>query len=200
MLSTFRYMCARWRHFLLPPRYPRTNKRLIHLGCGSIDARGYINVDIRRRPHIHHVHDVTKLEMFSDGFADLIYACHVLEHLSFRELLTVLKEWRRVLKCGGILRVSVPDFDRILNIYADYRTIDAVIPMLLGNQDYEFNYHKSIFNAAYLERLLKQAGFREVRMWQPGQVEHYDFVDWASQEIEFGDKSYPISLNVEAIK
>jgi predicted SAM-dependent methyltransferase len=203
ILDRMRIRYARWKHRLAPRAYPREpgGRRLVHLGCGAIDGPGFINVDVRHAPHIHHVHVVERLPMFTEGFADLVYACHVLEHVSFRQQQEVLGEWRRVLKPSGVLRLSVPDFDLLLRIYhACADDVDAVMPMLLGHQDYPSNYHFTVFNRRSLEVALARAGFREVRAWDPGRVEHHAFDDWASRSIEIGGTSFAVSLNLEAVK
>ncbi len=85
--------------------------------------------------------------MFPDEYADLIYASHVLEHISHNEVLKVLKEWYRVLKKGGILRLSVPDFDKLIDVYlTEEKDIRAIIGPLMGGQDNPYNFHKSVFN------------------------------------------------------
>ena len=49
--------------------------------------------------------------------ADLIYHSHLLEHLDQEEGEVLIKECFRVLKQGGILRVVVPDLERICRDY-----------------------------------------------------------------------------------
>lgn len=44
-----------------------------------------------------------------DGTVDAIHARHVLQHFSHRQAPAVLKEWARVLRIGGSLRVAVPE-------------------------------------------------------------------------------------------
>jgi len=173
---------------------------LIHLGCGDICVPGFINVDMLPAPHVHYVHDVTDLSMFSDDFADMVYACHVLEHIGKSRVKQTVWEWRRVLKPNGILRLSVPDFDKILTIY-EYsgRDIEVINRPLMGQKN-EFNNHETVFNYAYLARLLEDVGFRDVKEWAPDEVEHHDFEDWSSGRIKVGTKFFQVSLNVEAVK
>lgn len=195
------YACV--KRLAFPRPYPRNagGRACIHLGCGAIDSPEFINVDIARAPHIHHVRDVRDLSVFRDEFADIVYACHVLEHISFRETRQVLAEWRRVLKPGGVLRLSVPDLDKLVVIYSENnRSIESICPMLMGHQDSESNRHQSVFNYDYLGGLLRDVGFRTVRTWDPNQAENHAFDDWASREIEFGDKSFSVSLNIEGVK
>lgn len=185
------------------PSIPKNEdgKVLIHLGCGPISDPRWINVDLLYLPHIHHIQDITKLGNFPDDTADLIYACHVFEHVSHRSLQDVLAEWRRVLKPGGVLRLSVPDFDDMLKIYnSEGGSIKSVVKPLMGGQDYAYNFHYSIFNEAYLSDLLKNAGFKEVRGWNPETAPYHNFKDWSSRLYPINGHEYHISLNLEAVK
>jgi len=187
---------------LLNPQLPDNpdGSMLIHLGCGNINAPDFINVDIMIAPHIHYVSDVTNLSMFSDEFADLVYASHVLEHIPPENQVRVLWEWRRVLKKGGVLRLSVPGFDHMIEIYkASSRDIRRIMVPLLG-RDVGYNPHCSVFNEQYLSELLREVGFSEIRTWNPKAVKHHDFDDWASKTYLVGETELGISLNLEAVK
>lgn len=184
-----------------PPKYPPTGKVYISLGCGEINAPGFINVDAVPYSHVHYVQEVDDLSIFPNKYADLIYASHVLEHISHKDLFKVLREWYRVLKYGGVLRLSVPDFDKLIEIYSsEEKDIRAIIMPLMGGQDYAYNFHKSVFNEKYLTELLLSVGFKEVRKWNPEKVELHSFDDWASRPIEIKGRKYPVSLNIEGVK
>jgi ubiquinone/menaquinone biosynthesis C-methylase UbiE len=102
-------------------RFPQQaeGKTLLHIGCGQVNSPGYINIDARRFPHVHVVtKKITSLPLFPSDQADLIYMCHVLEHVTRMQVRAVLGEMRRILRPGGVLRISVPDFDRIIEIYS----------------------------------------------------------------------------------
>lgn len=190
------------RLVLIPKKYPvnSDNKIYIHLGCGEINSPEFINVDSRPFSHIHHISNVTKLHFFKDGFADLIYASHILEHLAMSELETVLSEWKRVLKRGGLLRLGVPNFDTILKIYSDNNnSIELIWRPLMGGQDYPENFHFSVFNKEYLSDLLLKVGFSKVQEWDPQKVDHRNFDDWTSIKYEVNKKEYKVSLNIEAV-
>jgi len=190
------------RCFITPklPKNPN-GKVFIHLGCGDIASPEFINVDARAGPHVHYICDVTDLSIFADGYADLVYACHVLEHVRHNGLKKTLWEWRRILKPGGILRLSVPDFDKILHIYqSSARRIDSILGPLMGGQDHKYDLHYSVFNQQYLTDRLREAGFREIRQWDPDCVANHDFKDWANSDIIYTGRAFPVSLNLEAIK
>lgn len=182
------------------PRNPAGDV-LIHLGCGDINSPEFINVDARAASHVHYVRDVTDLSIFPDNHADLVYACHVLEHVRHAVLKRTLWEWRRVLKHGGVLRLSVPDFDRMVHIYETCgRDMESILAPLMGGQSYPQNVHCCAFNEAYLARKLREAGFAQVRSWNPDQVAHHCFEDWANADLTTHGRTFPISLNLEAVK
>lgn len=182
------------------PALPKNQGEIInlHLGCGSVNHPKFINIDARPAPHVHYVRDIDNLSPFKENSVDLIYACHCLEHFSHAQTQQILSEWYRVLKKKGILRLSVPDFDLILNIYKELNeNLEPIIGLLMGGQDYKCNFHKTLFNTSSLKNVLLKAGFSEVRPWQPGQCEMTTFNDWSGHLL--GEK-YPVSLNFEAIK
>ena len=105
----------------------------LHLGCGEYNLPGYINIDALSYPHIHYVRPIDDLSIFETNSVDLIYASHCLEHFSYSQVSQVLSEWYRVLKVGGILRLSVPDFDLLLKIYTENgNDLENIIMPLMG--------------------------------------------------------------------
>ena len=92
----------------------------INLGCGEKIIPGFINVDVNYYKHIDFVSDVKDLHFFNDNYADLLYSSHTLEYFDRLQVNEALTEWNRVLKRGGILRISVPDFKSIVEVYTKY--------------------------------------------------------------------------------
>lgn len=175
-------------------------KRLLHLGCGPIDAPGFVNVDANVYPHVHHVVDAYPLALFPSNEFDLVYASHILEHYKRDVVPHVLKEWFRILKPGGILRLGVPNFETIVDIYQHTKNIDSVSGPLFGGQDYQHNFHYVAFDMSSLAKLCRQAGFSSIRQWDPARVDNHDFDDTTSNIWKIQEKSFLISLNLEAVK
>ncbi len=199
-----RILLGKLLHFFLRPARPRlpNGEVRLHLGCGKIDHPGFVNIDALPRRNVHYVQAVDRLNRFRDNSVDLVYACHVLEHFSHLQVPAVLREWGRVLKPGGKLCLSVPDFDRLLDIYRDNGSdAEIILNALMGGQEYAYNFHRVIFTRNYLEKLLLQAGFRRVQAWTPddGGTGH-DVNDWSRRPLLVDGRPYPVSLNLEAEK
>jgi SAM-dependent methyltransferase len=103
---------------------------------------------------------------YAPDSVDEIRTVQVLEHLDMREGPRVLRHWHEVLKPGGMLHVDVPDFEetaRQLLAQADEPAKDWYYRLIYGSQKNAYAFHKNGFSPARLERLLRDAGFREVR-------------------------------------
>jgi predicted SAM-dependent methyltransferase len=62
-------------------------------------------------------YDIRQPLPFADNSFHHVYAMHVIEHLTPAEGLAYLQEIRRVLKPGGICRISTPDLEDIVRNY-----------------------------------------------------------------------------------
>jgi predicted SAM-dependent methyltransferase len=190
------------RIFFAPPIPVEAGGSLnLHLGCGNIDHKEFINIDGYPHPHVHYVQNIGRLPQFKDCSVDLIYASHCLEHFFYAQTSDVLKEWQRVLRKGGILRLSIPDFDKLVEIYGlHHQDPDVILPQLMGGQDNVYNFHYTALNIVNLSRLLRSAGFSRIELWQPGSGNLTTFDDFSTYKKEVGGRLYEVSLNIEAIK
>ena len=53
-----------------------------------------------------------------DCSVDVLYSSHMLEHLDQSETDIFMKESKRILVSGGVIRIIVPDFDILINDYS----------------------------------------------------------------------------------
>jgi predicted SAM-dependent methyltransferase len=174
----------------------------LHLGCGNRFIPGFIHIDAVPYDHLDHVASIDKLGFLEDNSIELIYSCHVLEHFRRKDLSNVLAEWHRVLIPGGIIRISVPDFKSIVEIYSQTENINNVIGPLFGRQDYLYNFHYNVFDFNSLQEYLSQVGFGQVKNYDWRETEHSDIDDYSQAYFPHMDKEKGIqlSLNVEARK
>jgi predicted SAM-dependent methyltransferase len=174
----------------------------LHLGCGKRFIPGYVHIDVVDFPHIDHVASIDNLSFIADRSVAVIYNCHVLEHFKRRDVKRVLCEWHRVLAPGGTLRVSVPDFAALCEIYKKFGRLEHVLGPLFGRQDYLYNIHYNVFDLASLTRDLEEVGFKDVRRYDWRATEHAAIDDYAQAYVPHMDKTAGIlvSLNVECTK
>jgi predicted SAM-dependent methyltransferase len=173
----------------------------LHVGCGQVDARGFVNIDVFPYPHVHYLRDIASRRLWAEGKAELVYASHALEHVPYEKVPAVLHNLHRILKVGGVLRLSVPDFDALVQIYElSDGDVSLIQPALMGGQDSQYNFHYAVFNRAYLKVQLKDAGFSIVREWHPDEWKERTWSDWASYAKTINGKQISVSLNMEAVK
>lgn len=168
----------------------------LNLGCNTRIREGYVNIDKDSYPGVNIVADVFNLPMYEDGVASEIYSSNILEHASHTKTVAILKEWHRILKDGGILKISVPDFDRAIEIYRIHGLKPWVVNFLYGDQGYEGADHRVCFNEEYLTRVLKEAGFTDISRVErlPGCQENE-----CSNNVSTVDGRL-VSLNIVAVK
>jgi len=129
------------------PKRASNNRVLINLGCGQRMHPEWNNVDFSVHARLRHFPTVAKLlhrsaiisdERFSaicnidsniivwdlrkgipfdDKTFDVVYHSHLLEHIDREESLSFLTECYCVLKLGGVIRVVVPDLERLAKNY-----------------------------------------------------------------------------------
>jgi SAM-dependent methyltransferase len=120
-----------------------------------------------------------------------IFSCHMLEHLYPSVAVSCLKECLRVLRPEGVLRIAVPDLDRMIQEY------DPSNPELFLQGAFQYgvgadrNSHRWHYNYTNLRSHLLNVGF--------SRVTRCEFRTGACPDVERID-SRPGSLFVEAFK
>jgi SAM-dependent methyltransferase len=190
----------------------------LHIGCGKGLLDGWVNIDVYPAPLAMNV--LWGLP-FADGSARCVFVSHLLEHLFYpRDVQPFLKEVRRVLAPGGVLRVVVPDIEQCIEAYvnndrsffASRRETWAWWPEnptrledFLGyagagaEPAWLFESHKYGYDFETLSKVLIEAGFRSVvRSGYMTSTREELRVDHASAvaSAKYGDRHY--SLFVEA--
>tara|TARA_B100000900_G_scaffold414504_1_gene441327 strand:+ start:504 stop:1145 length:642 start_codon:yes stop_codon:yes gene_type:complete len=171
------------------------NLKYLHIGCGdNVLPKPFINIDNRKKKGVLNL-KAYPLKFKTNTF-DLVYASHILEHFKKKQVLKVLVEWVRVLKPGGVLRISVPSFENLSKIYNIDKEIDNISGPLMGGQTYKDNFHYEIFNQKKLIKLLLSAGLEAIHPWDFKRTIHSRYWDFSQATT----KEIPISLNLEGRK
>lgn len=92
-----------------------TERIYLNVGCGRVKLPGFVNVDLIPEADLRL--DVRQGLPFADDSVHGIYSEHFIEHLGQAEAVGFLRECRRVLVPGGVLRVATPDLDRVVEEY-----------------------------------------------------------------------------------
>ena len=131
------------------------------------------------RSHLIEYGDVAKGLPLLNGCADVLYSSHMLEHLDRSEAAVFLKEARRVLRSGGIIRLAVPDIRKQIQQYMESGDADSFIAatrlcqerprtgsqrlrvLLVGPRN-----HQWMYDGVSLCRLLSMHGFIDPTIMQ----------------------------------
>jgi len=156
---------------ILIKKLRKSDKLKLHVGCGNVKLLGWVNIDVEPGA-ADLIIDVRKGLPFDDNSVDFIYNEHFIEHLTYEEGQKVLKEFWRVLKKGGVLRIATPDLDYIINKYMsnrkdqdwlswpEYSFIKTRGEML--NVSFRWWGHKYLYNEEDLRRQLDRANFKKI--------------------------------------
>src|SRR5688572_24421576 len=166
----------------------------LHIG-GTERKAGWKVLNIQPGEHVDHVGDLRDLSQFADASWDVVYASHVLEHLSYQgEVQAVLAGIRRILRPQGKLMISVPDLGVLCRLYVNpaATALDrlTIMRMMFGGQMDAHDFHYVGFSAELLATFLSDAGFQDLK-----QVSDFSLFSDTST-LRYG--GVPISLNVVA--
>ena len=109
--------------------------KMLNLGCGKRFHTDWVNVDFVSSGKGVIAHNLLQGIPFGENEFDVVYHSHVLEHFSKDDAKKFIAECYRVLKKGGILRIAVPDLERIARAY-----LEQMESALNGNMDAQNNY------------------------------------------------------------
>jgi len=174
----------------------------LHLGCGNKKIPGFINIDSRQEVNPDLIEDVSSLESITSNSVELIYACHVLEHFNRFKYKEVLKRWFDVLQPNGILRISVPDVEKVFEHYSKFKDLTVLKGFLWGGQTYNENFHYIGFDFKTLSNDLLELGFKNVKKYDWRKTNHSMIDDFSQAYLPHMDKENGLlmSLNIEAYK
>jgi predicted SAM-dependent methyltransferase len=164
----------------------------LNVGAGNRALPDFANLDRKNKDEAYPLAQWIPMEggggyrhNFADESVDEVRASHILEHFSHTKTVDVVREWVRVLKVGGILKIAVPDFDRCVDQYRNRASELPVEGVVMGGHVNDDDCHGALFNRRKLVNLMEAAGL-------------IDIEDWTSETDDCA--SYPISLNLKGRK
>lgn len=90
----------------------------MQVGCEKNYINGFVNIDGNISRKVDYLLDVRVGLPFPDDAINIIYSCHMLEHVHIDEAINILNEWYRVLSPTGYIRLTLPGFNFIGEILA----------------------------------------------------------------------------------
>jgi predicted SAM-dependent methyltransferase len=168
-------------------RYLRsTDEPGLQLGGGPNLLDGWLNSDL---VHGQIFLNVTRRFPIPDQSLAYVFTEHMIEHVSEPRGLHVIRESFRVLRPGGVLRVTTPDLRKVITIYEDDNPsvslrdylafLDETLPhdshpraaQMLNTYMRAWG-HQFVYDEEDLTAKLRDAGFSEVKRVEPGVSEH----------------------------
>lgn len=172
---------------------------ILDIGSGYAPTPDCYHIDVRDDlPDIDLVIDISKESLpIACNSVDGIVSNHVVEHFRWTQISSILKDWLRVLKVCGWVKIRTPDLDFIINgyvngpiskewpgdednakkIFGSYGPSEWALIKLFSGQDYEANVHYACYSFDMLSRLLKNVGFSDVKRvkfdqeYSPGELQ-----------------------------
>lgn len=141
----------------------------LNIACGGHHLSGWINIDLRSDADL--TLDVTKGLPYDADSVDYIYSKAFFEHLTVAQGVTHLRDCLRVLKVGGVLRLSTVELEIMLNKYVDgtwsnQRFVSACGAKTRAEavnwrfyEGYGSGGHRYLYDEEELTRRMKEAGF-----------------------------------------
>lgn len=145
--------------------------RRLNWGCGGHPEPGWVNSDLKDdHPGIDVPCDIRDGLPLEDSSFDYVVSIHALPELPMTDLVGALRELRRVLKPGGVLRLGLPDLDRGIKAYLendrDYFLIPDEDAATIGGkfvtQLLWYGWSRTLFTLDFTEELLRQAEYHEI--------------------------------------
>jgi SAM-dependent methyltransferase len=128
--------------------------------------------------------DATKRFPFPDQSFDYVFSEHQMEHIPYHSAVFMLAECHRILRPGGKIRIAMPSLDRLVELLGEKTPLherymthkrDLCYPGAPPNPCIAFNAafmnwtHRFIYDRDTLCCMLRDAGFRDVRFFVPGE-------------------------------
>ena len=98
------------------------NKSFLNIGAGTFNHKFWTNVDYGSKQYAKVQNKFVELNLmeipkfpFENNSVELIYSSHTIEHVNDKAVKYLIEEAFRILKIGGIFRLTCPDANLLLN-------------------------------------------------------------------------------------
>ena len=175
-------------------RIDKTARSVLNVGAGGstmataiytedlVHLKEYtLDIDKNKNPDI--CADVTNLSGVEDEIVDVVYTSHMMEHLDYYKVVPVIKDFLRITKPGGQVRIVVPDIQSIAaklvegdilgTVYESPAGPISALDMLYGHRvsvlrGSEFMRHKTGFTKQSFTQMLEAGGLQNYTVESKG--------------------------------
>jgi predicted SAM-dependent methyltransferase len=154
--------------WFLPAMRQLAGHTMLHLGCGSHNLAGWANVDYLGIEGVIKWDITWPLPVKSDVIK-FVYCEHLIEHITRDQAKALMTESYRVLSRDGVLRISTPSLQALVEKYLAGKTGEwedvgwtPSTPCKMMNEGMRLWGHQFMYDTAELETLLRECGFRQI--------------------------------------
>jgi predicted SAM-dependent methyltransferase len=171
--------------FEIPPNTLPGDAVRLCLGSGSNPLKDFVNLDFfSDLPEVISC-DLRRLP-YEDNSVDEIFALQP-EHIPHPEVLTVFRDWLRVLKPGGKISLNAPDIVWVFKKWIDLPEEEKwgyYLGPIYGLQNNATEVHYTCFTPERMRSLLETAGFADIEIEIKTQFSHQRIWAFATKPLE----------------
>jgi len=209
-----RYAGLMVRPYLLSSYLKNHSVHKLQIGANVCLLPGWLNTDLYPQSPGSMTLDATKPFPFNSASFDYVFSEHQMEHISYDDALTMLRECHRILRPGGKIRIAVPSVDRLIELFGPSRTDqqDRYIayrtkmcypntgnpsPCFAINASFMNWGHKFLYDRETLYEILHSIGFSDIRFFAPGES---DDANLAGIEVRTSDIDSYETMVAQAVR
>jgi predicted SAM-dependent methyltransferase len=165
----------------------------LEIGAGRNGKPGWLSTDLYAQENPNGTTsvalDATKTFPMRDNSFDFVFSEHMIEHITYSSGRNMIRECFRVLKPGGVVRITTPSLGFLLRImspdrsefeqrYLEWAIINGVPEAPIASNAFFLNHfmrawgHTFIYDRDTLRLVLTRAGFLNVKECAIGSSEH----------------------------
>jgi predicted SAM-dependent methyltransferase len=184
-------------------KYLRDNKvPKLQVGCGPNYMKRWLNADIVSGDIYF---NAKRKFPFKNNTFDFIFCEHFIEHIPLNTGQNFLTECHRILKKDGVIRITTPDLEKVIEIYHNPSKGSELLAKAVYGKEVSacelinsyWNHwgHKLIYDENLVKLLLNKAGFTEVTFCESKKSSHRELAN-----LEMHDELVDETLSAEAKK
>ena len=217
---------------VLTLRYTRLNTNILrgkfrsggadklHVGCGDVLIKDWLNIQLDKLEVYGQLRNVNgawlinynllKPWPMAEGSVQYIAGSHFIEHLDLNQGIKFLQESFRVMKKGGVIRLSCPDMEKYARNYVNgnkeffnhpriqewcaFKNAKTPGEIFIAKAYDSGGSHKWFYDFESLQHILGSAGFSKIKRCErlEGQVPQLETLEPIGRELE--------TIYVEAVK